>query len=821
MAFKQNSAGNHLRKGISLLMAICIVFTMAPIALAASVGSTPSSVVDSATRSFVKLTSAVEIFKEDTKPASGTVSVPSGTVLMLVSTDTYTVTSGATTTEYGCLYYNNIRYNVVWANVSAAVMSATEVSTYITGTLWAPTTYPSLKKTDNRLGSLEVYALQLALSVLNYYSAALDGEYGDKTQTAVRSFQSAYSLTLDGNAGPLTLKVLYPLALAAYSGTTTGSATSTSGVLKTIASLNLRKSYSSDSARLAIVPAKTTLSFTKTTVSGGTIWYYVLYNNTYGWLMGTYITVSSSNNSSSSTAIGTLKTTANVNMRSSYSTNSSRLSVVPGATTLSYTKTATSGGITWYYVTYSNVSGWLMGTYVTVTGTSTGTTTTGIGTVTITLANTRVRTSPNGAKTGYVLSKGSKVTLLAAPTTAGGYTWYYIRTSSGLKGYVRGDCASVSYDAGGGITPSTTKVYVKLGKAVTLFTSEEQSTTGAVTVAVDTVLQMVSTETYTKNSVAYCSLYYNNKKYNCVYSDVSGVIMSSSDLTTYITGTLWPKGYITKLKEDLGQTGDINVHSLQYALTLLGFYTGAMDGNFGSGTTSAVRNFQRKYSLAIDGSVGPETAAVLYPKAVSALTGTSNTDFGTIIDITMAEWNYSDAGGSLFPKSTTATVMDIETKMVFKVIRWSGQDHADCVPLTTTDTKTMCDIIGFTYSSGRPTASQILQIINTTDNPFYGWPDFYGHLTGVTNIGNKWLRRAALLNVNGHVYCVSIYGVPHGYEDSKTWKDYAAANNYYGMMCIHFKGSKTHGTNAVDTQHQANIQTAYNYAKSTWPTLTK
>jgi peptidoglycan hydrolase-like protein with peptidoglycan-binding domain len=276
----------------------------------------------------------------------------------------------------------------------------------------------------------------------------------------------------------------------------------------------------------------------------------------------------------------------------------------------------------WYYVTYNSISGWLMGTYVNVTGSSSSgtTTTTGIGTVTITKSNTRIRTSPNGSKSGYVLSKGSKVTLLATPTTAGGYSWYYIKTSSGLTGYVRGDCCTVSYDASTGVTPSTTKTYVKLSAAVTLFTSDEQSTTGAVTVDAGKVLQMVSSETYTKNSVVYCSLYYNNTKYNCVYSDVSGDIMSSTALTTYITETLWPAGYVTTLKEDLDLVGDINVHSIQYALTVLGYYTARWTAIFGSGTTSAVRNFQRKYSLTVDGSVGPETSAVLYPKAIAALT---------------------------------------------------------------------------------------------------------------------------------------------------------------------------------------------------------
>ena len=195
------------------------------------------------------------------------------------------------------------------------------------------------------------------------------------------------------------------------------------------------------------------------------------------------------------------------------------------------------------------------------------------------MSNTRIRKTANGSKTGYVLSKGSTVTLLATPTTAGGYTWYYIKTASGVKGYVRGDCATVSYES--------TKTYIKIPADVSLFTTEEQSTTGAITVTAGTVVQMVTTTTYTRNSVEYCSLYYNNTKYNCVYSSVKSGIMSSADVVSYITGTLWPAGYTATLKEDLNLVGDIRVHSLQYALTILGYYTGSLDGNYGSGTTSA------------------------------------------------------------------------------------------------------------------------------------------------------------------------------------------------------------------------------------------
>lgn len=753
MSTKQGGVSRHLRRGISLLLAVCILGGLATEALAASVGSSSSAVVDSSTITFVKLSKAVNIFTTETTPTTGAIEVASGTVLMLASTDTYTDT--ATATEYGCIYYQSKRYNVLWSDVSASIMDSAAVLTYVTGTLWTASTYASLKKSLELKRDVQVYGLQLALKTLGYYSDVLDGSYGLVTEAAVAKFQRAYGLEADGYAGPITQKVLYPLAIVAYATGSTSTGDSTTGSLVTKVSINLRKSYSTKTARLAVVPKKTTLY---------------------------------------------------------------------------YTKTHTTSGVTWYYVSYGTLSGWLMGTYVTVSGSSSSSSsTTAIGTVTITMANTRIRKTANGSKTGYVLSKGSTVDLLATPTTAGGYTWYYIQTSSGVKGYVRGDCATVSYDVSSGLTPSTTKTYVKLSADTTLTNSA-----GSVTVAAGTVLQMYSTDTFTESSVVYCTLYYKNTKYNCVYSTVSSSIMTATELSTYIIGTMWPAGYVTTVKQDLDLVGDINVHAVQYALTVLGYYTGALDGNFGAGTTSAVRNFQRAYDLTVDGSVGSETTPVLYTKAIAAVSGTSGsdvTDFGTITSIEKASWTFGDNGATLFPKGATATVMDVATQMVFKVYRWSGAYHADCVPLTAADTKTMCDIVGFTYNSSHPTSTQLAKIKAdaTNSNATYTWPDFKGTLTSASSIGSAWDRRPALLNYNGRVFCVSIYGWPHGFNgtDSFSTSKFAdgtlfySRNNYYGMMCVHFVGSYTHTAGTVDSNHQASINSAYAFAKTKWPSLVK
>lgn len=59
-----------------------------------------------------------------------------------------------------------------------------------------------------------------------------------------------------------------------------------------------------------------------------------------------------------------------------------------------------------------------------------------------------------------------------------------------------------------------------------------------------------------------------------------------------------------------GSEGD-QVITLQKKLTNWGYYTGSVDGIFGSETEEAVRYFQRKNGLAVDGVVGPDTARAL------------------------------------------------------------------------------------------------------------------------------------------------------------------------------------------------------------------
>ena len=64
------------------------------------------------------------------------------------------------------------------------------------------------------------------------------------------------------------------------------------------------------------------------------------------------------------------------------------------------------------------------------------------------------------------------------------------------------------------------------------------------------------------------------------------------------------------------QAGDrgSEVTTLQQRLKRLGYFTGQINGNFGSATTSAVIRFQKAKGLTADGVVGDATAAALYKK---------------------------------------------------------------------------------------------------------------------------------------------------------------------------------------------------------------
>ena len=90
----------------------------------------------------------------------------------------------------------------------------------ITGIILKSNKVEALSKYGSR--GDEVTQIQTKLKRWGYYNGNIDGIYGSQTQEAVKFFQRKNGLTVDGIAGPATLK-----AMGIYSSSSSGSSSST------------------------------------------------------------------------------------------------------------------------------------------------------------------------------------------------------------------------------------------------------------------------------------------------------------------------------------------------------------------------------------------------------------------------------------------------------------------------------------------------------------------------------------------------------------------------------------------------------------------
>lgn len=82
-----------------------------------------------------------------------------------------------------------------------------------------------------------------------------------------------------------------------------------------------------------------------------------------------------------------------------------------------------------------------------------------------------------------------------------------------------------------------------------------------------------------------------------------------------------------------GSSGQV-VNQIQTKLKDWGYYSGSVDGVFGSGTETAVKLFQRKNGLSADGKVGPATLAAL---GISGESGSGSGDVELLARLISAE----------------------------------------------------------------------------------------------------------------------------------------------------------------------------------------
>ena len=219
-----------------------------------------------------------------------------------------------------------------------------------------------------------------------------------------------------------------------------------------------------------------------------------------------------------------------------------------------------------------------------------------------------------------------------------------------------------------------------------------------------------------------------------------------------------------------------DVRDLQTVLKIKGFYSGQITGTFQAETKNAVMRFQRAVCLKSDGIAGNYTLSALYtmlnPPELSAIVPWPAGEYA-YSGIAIEKLLWSDASVNVFKKSMDAVIVDVRSGYVFNVRRTGGSKHADVETITPLDTATFYKAVG----------------------------------------NFSWSRRPIWVIVNGRRLAASMNCMPHGY-------DTLASNDFKGQFCIHFVGSKTHGTNKVDPDHQACIEEAYQAGLVPVPTPT-
>jgi len=267
----------------------------------------------------------------------------------------------------------------------------------------------------------------------------------------------------------------------------------------------------------------------------------------------------------------------------------------------------------------------------------------------------------------------------------------------------------------------------------------------------------------------------------CAASEIPGVVLRSGDRGEFVC-------------------------ELQEYLALAGQMSSPADGIFGSVTHQAVVSFQTSAGLAADGVVGRKTWDALMKKAEAACARTyvvepGDTMYGIARRFGVSVEAIAAASGIQRPElikpgqevvipsssadlsrtalgrggaellhwsianrvfKSRATIIDVATGLSFEVKRRGGHNHADIEPLTSADSAILKRIYGGAWS---------------------------------------WTRRAVIVVTGGRRIAGSINGQPHGGQA-------ITGNNFNGHICLHFQGSRTHASNALDTDHQRMVQAA-------------
>ncbi len=435
--------------------------------------------------------------------------------------------------------------------------------------------------------STYVANLQTALKQLGYYSTEIDGVYGRGTQASVSRFQTAYQLTSDGVAGPKTIAKLESLTGIKISGSTasttpdtgnSGTSSSGSGLFGGVYS-TLQVGSRGTRVRM-LQQALTALGFT-TKVDGE-----------FG--SGTFSAVKDFQKAVGLSVDGKAGKKTLQKLETYFDKNGNLISgpvVSPKPTTPSATSPAYDVptrtlrfGMSGEDVRYTQQRLYTLGYY---TGTRDGQFGSGM------LTAVKAFQKKNSLTVDGVLGSASikvlfSTSAISADATATPSPSPDVTLSLGAKG------------------EAVTNVQQRL-KALGYYTKTVDGQYGSGTVTAVKAFQ-------TKNGLTATGV--------CDAATQAKLFSSSAIAADAVTPAPGASSGIPTGTLEFGDRGD-DVKTLQSRLKVLGYYTGTIDGQFGTGTYNAVKLFQARNGLSVDGKAGSRTLAKLFSAdAIAADTAT-------------------------------------------------------------------------------------------------------------------------------------------------------------------------------------------------------
>ncbi len=644
----------------------------------------------------------------------------------------------------------------------------------------------------------KVSQLQTDLKQLGYYYAEITGNFGEKTEAAVKDFQKKNGLSADGVAGANTLAAI-AAAVEKAGGSVSGSGSSASGLklgstgkevgdlqenlttlgfyygditnhFGTMTQAAVKKFQKSRGLPQDGVAGKTTLAAIASAVEGsGSTPAGTTGSSLREGDKGTKVTDLQTRLKSLKyyygDITGSFGSLTKQAVKKFQEANNLTVDGVAGTATLNKLYALTGGGST-----SGSSSSDGSGTTVT-TDSSYGK---------VIKNNVYLRSSANTSSAAKAsLKQGTLLRISKIYTGSDGVKWYYVSVTVGsytYKGYIRSDMMETITEA----------EYNKAGGNSSVNTGD-QEVLGMLLVTGSSVRLRYSpsTDAETVGTASKGDVFYYVDSVSGWYQTKAGYWISKSYARPMTDEEI--KNYTgsgdASTTYRYGSTGS-GVTFIQTALTKLKYYTAEITGHYGSKTEDAVKRFQKDNNLTADGVVGKTTMDKLNEKYNASSGGSSDSSFTYNAVIYNPNWALAAVRTTLTnygltkANSDKGNVMltDISTGKSFKIhIQSSGSTHVDAEPLTAADTRTMCSIYGVSTASLIP-----------------------------------YTRRAMILSldqgsgVSIQVIC-SIYGEAHGQQDITT-------NNYPGQFCIHFRGStinKGDGGSVPDAEnHQAIISNA-------------